>query len=64
MLAFDPHTATETQTARMVAREMKTRFVSMGKNFAVVGAMFATTDCIVESVSFSLKLKSNKKQVY
>lgn len=42
--------STETPTTRMVLREMKARSLSYGKNFALVGAMFAGTECLVESV--------------
>ena len=42
---------TQQQTARSVFREMKSRAASYGKNFAVVGAMFSATECVVESVS-------------
>lgn len=42
---------TQTQTAKSVFREMKSRASSYGKNFAVVGAMFSATECLVESVS-------------
>ncbi|XP_059141409.1 mitochondrial import inner membrane translocase subunit Tim22-like [Physella acuta] len=41
--------STETPTTRMVLREMKARSLSYGKNFALVGAMFAGTECLVES---------------
>ncbi|GFO27642.1 mitochondrial import inner membrane translocase subunit tim22 [Plakobranchus ocellatus] len=41
--------STETPTTRMVLREMKNRSLSYGKNFALVGAMFAGTECLVES---------------
>ncbi|XP_005107180.1 mitochondrial import inner membrane translocase subunit Tim22 [Aplysia californica] len=40
---------TETPTTRMVLREMKARSLSYGKNFALVGAMFAGTECVIES---------------
>ncbi|KAK6968221.1 mitochondrial import inner membrane translocase subunit Tim22 [Biomphalaria glabrata] len=40
---------TETPTTRMVLREMKARSLSYGKNFALVGAMFSGTECLVES---------------
>lgn len=42
---------TETPTTRMVLQEMKNRSLSYGKNFAMVGAMFAGTECLLESVS-------------
>lgn len=42
---------TETPTTRIVLKEMKSRFFSYGKNFALVGCMFAGTECCLESVS-------------
>ncbi|XP_069135554.1 mitochondrial import inner membrane translocase subunit Tim22-like [Argopecten irradians] len=41
--------STETPTTKMVLQEMKARSWSYGKNFAIVGAMFATTECLIES---------------
>jgi len=50
---IDPNiTGTETPTVRLVAQEMKVRTVSYAKNFAVLGAMFAGTECLIESVSW------------
>lgn len=46
---------TETPTTRMVLKEMKARTISYGKNFALVGAMFAGTECCLESVSIVIK---------
>lgn len=47
---IDPNiTGTETPTTRLVLQEMKARSISYGKNFALVGAMFAGTECLVES---------------
>jgi len=47
---IDPNiTGTETPTARLVLKEMKARTISYGKNFAVIGALFAGTECIIES---------------
>ena len=43
--------SSQTPTTRMVLKEMKTRSLSYGKNFAVVGTMFAGTECLLESVS-------------
>lgn len=38
-------------TTREYLREAKSRSMSYGKNFAVVGMMFAGIECMVESVS-------------
>ena len=52
---IDPNiTGNETPTVRLVWREMKLRTVSYAKNFAVLGAMFAGTECIIESVRLFL----------
>jgi import inner membrane translocase subunit TIM22 len=49
---IDPNiTGNETPTVRLVYQEMKARTVSYAKNFAVLGAMFAGTECLIESVS-------------
>ena len=40
----------ETPTTRMVLKEMKTRMISSGKNFATIGALYAGTECTIESV--------------
>jgi len=48
---IDPNiTGTETPNLQNVAKEMKVRTVSYAKNFAVLGAMFAGTECLIESV--------------
>ncbi|TGZ64425.1 hypothetical protein CRM22_006384 [Opisthorchis felineus] len=39
----------ETPTTRQVAREMYSRSLSHAKSFAMIGAMFAGTECILES---------------
>jgi len=43
------------QTAREVFRDMKATTMSQAKNFAVIGAMFASIECAIETVrrSFS-----------
>ena len=52
----------ETPTTRMVLKEMKNRSLSYGKNFAMVGAMFAGTECLLESVSD--RLVGNYPQIH
>jgi len=48
--AVDPNiTGTETPTTRLVWQEMKSRMASYGKNFAMIGAMFACTECVIET---------------
>lgn len=37
------------QTTKQVVKEMKARSVSYGKNFAVVGCLFSSTECAVET---------------
>lgn len=40
-----------TQTVKQVFREMGSRSLSSAKNFAMVGALFSSIECTVESVS-------------
>jgi len=48
---IDPNiTGSETPTVQLVAKEMKMRTVLYAKNFALLGAMFAGTECLIESV--------------
>ncbi|CAH1802294.1 unnamed protein product, partial [Owenia fusiformis] len=42
-------TGSETPTTRAVFQEMKTRSLSYGKNFALVGCMFAGSECLIET---------------
>jgi len=50
-LGPDLSTATEfqKQTVKSVLLDMKTRTISQGKNFAILGAMFSITECTIES---------------
>eukprot|EP00112_Aurelia_sp_Birch-Aquarium-sp1_P007742 Seg1845.12 transcript_id=Seg1845.12/GoldUCD/mRNA.D3Y31 product="Mitochondrial import inner membrane translocase subunit Tim22" protein_id=Seg1845.12/GoldUCD/D3Y31 len=48
----------QNQTARSVFKEMKSRASSYGKNFAVVGAMFSATECVLESYRGKTDLKN------
>ncbi|XP_019366507.1 PREDICTED: mitochondrial import inner membrane translocase subunit Tim22, partial [Gavialis gangeticus] len=48
-VGFDPKDPLRTPTAREVLRDMGQRGVSYAKNFAIVGAMFSCTECLVES---------------
>ncbi|XP_038144387.1 mitochondrial import inner membrane translocase subunit Tim22 [Cyprinodon tularosa] len=48
-VGFDPKDPLRTPTAREVLKDMGQRGVSYAKNFAIVGAMFSCTECIIES---------------
>ncbi|XP_018610863.1 mitochondrial import inner membrane translocase subunit Tim22 [Scleropages formosus] len=48
-VGFDPKDPMRTPTAREVLRDMGQRGMSYAKNFAIVGAMFSCTECIIES---------------
>uniref|UniRef100_W5KYS2 Mitochondrial import inner membrane translocase subunit TIM22 n=1 Tax=Astyanax mexicanus TaxID=7994 RepID=W5KYS2_ASTMX len=48
-VGFDPKDPMKTPTAREVLRDMGQRGMSYAKNFAIVGAMFSCTECIIES---------------
>ncbi|KAI2795907.1 hypothetical protein BLOT_016380 [Blomia tropicalis] len=41
-----------TQSVREVLRDMRSKSMSYAKNFAMLGAMFAATECTLESVSY------------
>lgn len=63
-VGFDPKDPLRTPTAREVLKDMGQRGMSYAKNFAIVGAMFSCTECIIESVSdsrFTIYLFSEKK---
>ena len=47
----NPMTGVADQSAKAILRDMKSRAVSYGKNFGIVGFMFSGTECLVESVS-------------
>ncbi|NWT67877.1 TIM22 translocase, partial [Prunella himalayana] len=46
---FDPKDPYRTPTAKEVLKDMGQRGISYAKNFAIVGAMFSCTECVVES---------------
>nr|XP_060612846.1 mitochondrial import inner membrane translocase subunit Tim22 [Anolis sagrei ordinatus] len=48
-VGFDPKDPLRTPTAREVLKDMGQRGMSYAKNFAIVGAMFSCTECLVES---------------
>ncbi len=50
-VGFDPKDPLRTPTAREVLKDMGQRGMSYAKNFAIVGAMFSCTECLIESVS-------------
>ena len=49
-MGFDPKDPYRTPTAKEVLKDMGQRGISYAKNFAIVGAMFSCTECVVESV--------------
>lgn len=53
-VGFDPKDPYRTPTAKEVLKDMGQRGISYAKNFAIVGAMFSFTECVVESVSKNL----------
>uniref|UniRef100_A0A3P9DN82 Mitochondrial import inner membrane translocase subunit TIM22 n=1 Tax=Maylandia zebra TaxID=106582 RepID=A0A3P9DN82_9CICH len=48
-VGIDPKHPLRTPTAREVLKDMGQREMSYAKNFAIVGAMFSCTECIIES---------------
>lgn len=46
----------KTQTVREVLKEMRGKSMAYAKNFAVLGAMFAATECSIESVYIDFDL--------
>ncbi|XP_056267404.1 mitochondrial import inner membrane translocase subunit Tim22 [Pseudoliparis swirei] len=48
-VGFDPKDPLRTPTAREVLKDMGQRGMSYAKNFAIVGAMFSCSECIIES---------------
>ena len=57
----NPMTGVADQSAKAILKDMKSRAVSYGKNFGVVGLMFSGTECLVESVSLMLLLYFDMK---
>ena len=51
MSGLDSPVTTEKMTARETLRDMGTKSKSYAKNFALVGLMFAGSECLLESVS-------------
>ncbi|XP_061461238.1 mitochondrial import inner membrane translocase subunit Tim22 [Rhineura floridana] len=48
-VGFDPKDPYRTPTAKEVLKDMGQRGMSYAKNFAIVGAMFSCTECLLES---------------
>ncbi|KAL3042353.1 hypothetical protein OYC64_020322 [Pagothenia borchgrevinki] len=48
-VGFDPKDPLKTPSAREVLKDMGQRGMSYAKNFAVIGAMFSCTECVIES---------------
>ncbi|KAI4814487.1 hypothetical protein KUCAC02_003680 [Chaenocephalus aceratus] len=48
-VGFDPKDPLRTPSAREVLKDMGQRGMSYAKNFAVIGAMFSCTECVIES---------------
>ena len=56
-----PHQAAREMTAKETLIDMKNTIVSHGKNFAIIGMMFAGTECIIESYRGKTDLRN---QIY
>ncbi|XP_068457186.1 mitochondrial import inner membrane translocase subunit Tim22 [Clinocottus analis] len=48
-VGFDPKDPLKTPSAKEVLKDMGQRGMSYAKNFAIVGAMFSCSECIIES---------------
>ncbi|XP_032823683.1 mitochondrial import inner membrane translocase subunit Tim22 [Petromyzon marinus] len=48
-VGIDPKDPMRTPTAREVLKDMGQRSVSYAKNFAIIGAMFSCSECVIES---------------
>ena len=51
-MSDDYHKMSTKEQLKHTWRDMKTRSMSSAKNFAIVGAIFSGTECVIESVCF------------